>query len=339
MIPLILAALRDLLRPRHDLIIENLALRQQILVLERAVPRPRLNHADKAFWVALSLCWRHWRRPLRLVKPSTVIAWHRKGWRLYWRWKSRAGKGGRPGIPIATIDLIRRMSHDNPLWGAPRIHGELLMLGIKVSEATVAKYMIKRGKPPSQNWQTFIRNHLPDIVAIDFLTVPTVTFETLYVLIFLSLDRRKVIHFNVTDAPSALWTSLQLIQAFPFDTAPRFIIRDRDSIYGAVVAATIRQIGSKQKVIARRSPWQNGFCERMVGTIKRDCLDHMIILNELHLRRVLKDYFKYYHEVRTHLGLSKDAPIPRAIEPPERGPVRSEPMVRGLHHRYFRKAA
>ena len=161
----------------------------------------------------------------------------------------------------------------------------------------------------------------------------------MYVLIFLSLDRRKVIHFNVTDAPSALWTSLQLIQAFPFDTAPRFIIRDRDSIYGAVVTATIKQIGSTQRVISRRSTWQNGYCERMVGTIKRDCLDHMIILNELHLRRVLRDYFKYYHEVRTHLALSKDAPIPREVEPPERGPVRSVPMVRGLHHRYFRKAA
>jgi hypothetical protein len=222
MIHLILASLRDLLRPRHDLILENLALRQQILVLERSGAHPRLRASDKAFWVALSHCWRHWRRPLRLVKPSTVIAWHRKGWRLYWRWKSRPGNGGRPGVPIATIDLIRRISHENPLWGAPRIHGELLMLGIKVSEATIAKYMITRGKPPSQNWQTFIRNHLPDIAAIDFLTIPTVTFGTLYVLIFLSLDRRKVIHFNVTDAPSAYWTSLQLLQAFPFDTAPRF---------------------------------------------------------------------------------------------------------------------
>lgn len=339
MLKLLFAALRDLFRSRHDLVVENLALRQQLLVLERSGARPKIRPADRAFWAVLAGCWRHWRRPLRIVKPATVIAWHRKGWRLYWRWKSRPGKGGRPGTPIEIVDLIRRISYENPLWGAPRIHGELLKLGIVVSEPTVAKYMIRRGKPPSQRWRTFILNHLPDIVAIDFLTVPTVTFRTLYVLIFLSLERRKVIHFNVTDAPSSYWTSLQIIQAFPFETAPRFLIRDRDSIYGADVAATIKSLGTRQKVIARRSPWQNGYCERMVGTIKRECLNHMIILDERHLRRVLRDYFQYYHEARTHLGLDKDAPISREVEPPERGPIHRLAMVRGLHHRYFRKAA
>lgn len=336
---LLLNTLRDLVRPRRDLLLENLALRQQILVLRRTNPKPQFSQLDKAFWVVLCRKWKNWRRPLALVRPQTVIAWHRKGWRLFWRWKSRPKEVGRPRIPYEVIELIKRMSRENPTWGAPRIHGELMKLGYFVCESTVARYMIKRRGRPTQNWKTFIRNHIGETAAIDFLTVPTVMFRNLYVFVILSLNRRRVVHFNVTYNPTAEWTALQIIQAFPFDTAPRFIIRDRDSIYGEIVREAIANVGSKELVIASRSPWQNGYCERVVGTIKRECLNHVIPLGANHARRILKRYFEYYHEARTHLGLEKDSPDGRVIEPPSLGPVKRRPMVGGLHSRYYRRAA
>jgi len=231
------------------------------------------------------------------------------------------------------------MSLENPLWGAPRIHGELIKLGFEVCETTIAKYMVRRPGPPNQTWQTFIRNHMAEIVAIDFFTVPTVTFRTLYVFLILSLDRRRIVHFNVTSNPTADWTSLQLIQAFPFDTAPRYLIRDRDGVYGPKVIDTLDILDIEQIVTAPRSPWQNGYCERVIGTIRRECLDHVIVMGEKHLRRVLKEYLAYYHESRTHLGLDKDAPEPRPVQPPHEGPFISEPVLGGLHHRYYREAA
>jgi hypothetical protein len=199
--------------------------------------------------------------------------------------------------------------------------------------------MARRTGPPSQTWQTFIRNHMPDIVAIDFFTVPSATFRTLYVFLILSLDRRRIIYFNVTRNPTAEWTSLQLIQAFPFDTAPRFLIQDRDSIFGPMVIESLDFLDIEQIVTAPRSPWQNGYCERVIGTIRRECLDHVIVLGEKHLRRVLKEYLAYYHKDRTHLGLGKDAPEPRAVQNQDVGPVASEPVLGGLHHRYYREAA
>lgn len=339
MMTILLNTLRDLLRPRGDLLLENLALRQQILVLQRTNPKPPFNNADRTFWVLLCRWWAGWRRPLRLVQPETVIAWHRKGWRLWWRWKSRPKEAGRPRVPWEVIELIRRISRENPTWGAPRIHGELLMLGYYVSEGTVARYMVKRRGRPTQNWKTFLKNHLAETAAIDFLTVPTVTFRTLYVFVVLSLDRRRIIHFNVTTRPTAEWTALQLFQAFPYDTAPRFLVRDRDGIYGSEVVAALEAMGIEQKVISARSPWQNGYCERVVGTLKRECLNHMIVFNERHARRIIRDYLEYYHGSRTHLGLEKDAPDGRAVEPPELGPVQRRPMVGGLHSRYYRDAA
>ena len=218
--------------------------------------------------------------------------------------------------------LIRRMSAENPLWGAPRIHGELLKLGYDICESTIAKYMVRRPGSPTQTWQTFIRNHMAEIAAIDFFTVPTATFRTLYVFLVLSLDRRRIVHFNVTASPTAAWTSLQLIQAFPFDTAPRYLIRDRDGVYGQTVVDTLGALDIEQIVTAPRSPWQNGYCERVIGTIRRECLDHMIVLGEGHLRRVLKEYLAYYHGSRTHLGLGKDAPESRAIQTRDIGPMR-----------------
>ena len=338
MLYLILNYLRDLLRPRRDLLLENLALRQQINVLRRGNPKPAFRLLDRLFWIVLMRTWEGWRRPLALVQPETVIAWHRKGWRLWWRFKSKPKEPGRPRVPWEVIELIKRISRENPTWGAPRIHGELMKLGYWVSESTVARYMVKRRGRPTQNWKTFLRNHLKETVAIDFLTIPTITFKTLYVFVILSLDRRRIIHVNVTDRPTAEWTALQILQAFPFDTSPRFLIRDRDGIYGDEVVRTLENLGIEEKVISARSPWQNGYCERVVGTLKRECLNHVIIMNQDHLRRILKSYLEYYHESRTHLGLDKDAPDGRQVEPPDHGPVMRRPMVGGLHSRYYRDA-
>lgn len=339
MLYLLLSTLRDLLRPRRDLLLENLALRQQLLVLERSSPPPQFTSADRVFWVLLLRLWEHWRRPLRLVRPQTVIAWHRRIWRFWWWRKSRPGYGGRPRLNWELIELIKRISRENPTWGAPRIHGELLKLGYDVSEATVSRYMLKRRGRPTQNWKTFLRNHTSEIAAIDFLTVPTIMFRTLYVFVVLSLDRRRIVHVNVTYNPTAEWTARQLYQAFPFDSAPKYLIRDRDGIYGNEVRAAIASMGIEEKVISARSPWQNGYCERVVGTLKRECLDHVILFGQRHAKRVLNDYLVYYHGSRTHLGLDKDAPDGREVEPPEVGPVRRVAMVGGLHSRYYREAA
>jgi transposase InsO family protein len=265
--------------------------------------------------------------------------WHKKGFRMYWRWKSRPRWPGRRRISKEVRDLIRTMSRDNPLWGAPRIHGELLKLGISVSQGTVSKYMIRYRKPPSQTWRTFLKNHAKDIVSVDFFTVPTATFRVLYVFVIILNARRHIIHFNVTESPTAVWTGQQMIEAFPWDTTPRYMIRDRDKKFGDEFNQRVSLLDIKQVLIAARSPWQNPYVERMIGSIRRDCLDHTIIFNEKHLRRVLKEYIRYYNEHRTHLGLEKDCPNPREIESAELGPVQSKPMVGGLHHRYFRQAA
>ncbi len=325
-------------KTRQSLVLENTALRHQLDVLQRNAKRPRLKPNDRALWALLSRFLPIWRQHLTIVQPDTVVRWHRAGWQLYWRWKSKPGPG-RPKVTANVRALIRQMSQKNRLWGAPRIHGELLKLGYDICETTIAKYMVRNPGPSAQTWRTFIRNHMPEMVAIDFFTVHTAMFKTLYVFLILSLDRRKIIHFNVTTNPTADWTSLQLIQTFPFDTAPRFLIRDRDGIYGQKVINTLITLGVKQVITSRRSPWQNGYCERVIGSIRRECLDHVVVLNEKHLRRILKEYFSYYHESRTHLGLEKDAPEPRAIQTSEFGPVVSEPVLGGLHHRNYRQAA
>lgn len=263
-------------KSRQALVLENIALRHQIEVLARSSKRPKMNRFDRGFWALLSGLWSDWRRFLFIVQPDTVIRWHRKGFGLYWRWKS--GKPGRPRVPLEIRILIRRMSLENPTWGAPRIHGELLKLGIDLSETTVAKYMVRSRKPPSQSWKTFLRNHLQDTVSIDFFTVPTATFRIIYVFLVFSHSRRTIIHFNVTDSPTAVWTGRQLIQAFPWDTAPKYLLRDRDSIYGAEFRRAVYNLGLKDVVTARKSPWQNPYVERVIGSIRRECLDHIIIL-------------------------------------------------------------
>ena len=334
----LLATARSSLKSQHVLALENLALRQQLAILRRRTKRPQLTKTDRAFWVALSRLWTGWQGTLIVVKPQTVISWHRKGFKLYWTWKSR-NKGGRPRVDVAIRRLIRQMANDNATWGAPRIHGELLKLGFDVSEPTVSRYMPRRRKPPSQTWRTFLRNHSKDLVSIDFFVVPTVTFRLLYVFVVLEHERRRIVQFNVTDGPSARWTGQQIVNAFPYDSAPKYMIRDRDNIYGADFVRKVRAMHIEQVITAPRSPWQNPYCERVIGTIRRDCLDHVIVLGEQHLRRILREYLEYYHGSRTHLSLDKDAPEPRAREAIGDGNVIAIPMVSGLHHRYTRRAA
>jgi transposase InsO family protein len=334
----LLATARSSLRLQRELALENLALRQQLAILKQESKRPKLNKADRAFWVALSRLWPDWQSALILVKPETVIGWHRKGFKLYWSLKSR-NRSGRPPIDVEIRALIRRMARENPTWGAPRIHGELLKLGFELGEATVSRYMPRRRKPPSQSWRAFVRNHTRELVSIDFFVVPTATFRVLYVFLVLEHERRRIVHFNVTGGPSAQWTGQQLVNAFPYDSAPRYVLRDRDKIYGANFLRRVRAMGIEQVLTAPQSPWQNPYCERVIGTIRRDCLDHVIVLGENHLQRILRRYLEYYHGSRTHLALDKDAPEPRKRESIDEGKVVALPMVGGLHHRYTRRAA
>jgi putative transposase len=308
--------LRTFFLPRASLAAENLALRQQLAILQRTVKRPRFRKRDRIFWVWLSKLWSDWRSVLVIVQPETVVRWHHLGFKLYWRWKSRTSRIGRPKIEREIRELIQRMCRENPTWGAPRIHSELHLLGYTVAESTVAEYMPRNRKPPSQTWRTFLDNHVRDIAAIYFFTVPTATFRIMYCFIVLRHDRRWVVHFNVTEHPTARWTAQQIIEAFPYDEAPRFLLRDHDGIYGQDFRERVKHMDIEQVVTAYRCPWQNPYCERIVGSIRRECLDHMIIINEDHLIRILTSYFKYYHRSRTHLSLDRNSPIRREIEPP-----------------------
>jgi putative transposase len=231
------------------------------------------------------------------------------------------------------------MSASNVLWGAPRLHAELLKLGIEVSQATVAKYMLRHRKPPSQTWRTFLENHIKQLVSVDFFVVPTVSFRILYVFLVLAHDRRRIVHFNITEHPTAEWTAAQILQAFPWDKAPRFRLRDRDSIYGAAFRTQTKALEINEVLAAFRSPWQSPYVERLIGSIRRECLDHIVILNETSLRRLLISYLDYYHESRCHLSLGKDSPDGRPVQPPEMGKIIALPKVGGLHHRYERCAA
>jgi transposase InsO family protein len=309
-----------------------------VTVLRRQRPgQLRLFSTDRLLWVWLYRVWPQVLNATVLVKPATVVQWHRKGFRLYWRWRSR--RLGRPKMSTEIRVLIRRMSLANPLWGAPRIHGELLKLGIEVSQATVGRYLPWRPKIPSPTWRSFLHNHLTDIAAIDMFVVATATFRLLYALIVLGHDRRTIIHFDVTQNPTHVWLSRQMTEAFPWDTAPRYLLRDRDASYGPAFRDRVRVMGIKEVVTAPRSPWQNPYVERLIGSIRRECLDHIIIFNEHHLRGVLSSYFQYHHRTRTHLSLDKDCPQPRRIQAPSTGKIIAFPEVGGLHHRYERRAA
>ena len=334
-----LTIVREAFLSRAALHTEILALRQQVAILKRERPRPSLRMVDRLFWVILSRLWPGWCEALVIVKPETVIGWHRKGFRLFWTWKSRGGKPGRPPVSKEVRGLIRRMSRENPLWGAPRIHGELLKLGIEISQAAVSKYLTRHPKPPSQSWRTFLDNHVGCLASIDFFVVPTTTFTLLFVFIVLRHERRRILQVGVTANPTAAWAAQQITEAFPWDAALRYMIRDRDAVYGAAFRTRLKAMGIQDVVTAPRSPWQNPFVERVIGSIRKECLEHVIVFNERHLRRILMSYLAYYHDSRTHLSLKKDTPVPRPIQPGNAGEIIAFPQVGGLHHRYERKAA
>jgi transposase InsO family protein len=313
---------------------EILFLRQQLLVLRRSAPaRLRLRNTDRLIFVWLYRLFPSLLDAALIFKPETLVRWHRGGFRLYWRWRSRR-RAGRPPISTDIRSLVRQISRENPLWGAPRIHGELLKLGIEIAQSSVAKYMERRRGPPSQGWKAFLCNHGPHIAAIDLFVVPTIGFRLLHGLAILNLDRRRLVLTAVTANPTAEWIARQITEAFPWDQSPRYLIRDRDSSYGAVVIERLRAMGIRDRPMAPRSPWQNGHVERLIGSIRRECLDHVVVLGEAHLRRVLKTYAGYYNEVRTHLALGKDAPLRRPVQ--SAGRIVPVPFLGGLHHQYVR---
>jgi putative transposase len=273
---MILVFIRGLIVSRAKLSLELVALNHQLVVLRRTVQRPHIHNDDRLFWIVVSRIWKGWRQALIFVQPETVIKWHRQGFRMYWRWKSRGSNVGRPKLDKEIRDLIHRISDENPLWGVPRIQSELRLLGYEIAESTVAKYRVRNRKPPSQTWKTFLENHAGEIISIDFFTVPTITFRILFCFVVLRHDRRQVVHFNVTSHPTAFWTGQQLVQAFPEDTAPGYLLRDQDRVYGADFIKRVQAMGIKEVRSAPASPWQRALVERLIGSIRRECLDHMM---------------------------------------------------------------
>jgi transposase InsO family protein len=331
---LIFGMVIDLLRSRATLEAEIVVLRQQINVLRRAnAERLPLGSIDRLILGGVCRLFPKLYDALAIVRPATVIRWHRAGFRSYWRWKSRP-RCGRPAVPLEIRRLIRQMSIANPLWGAPRIHGELLKLGIDVGQTSVAKYMMRRRGPPSQGWKTFLRNHADGIVAMDLFVVPTLSFRLLYGLLIMGHGRRQILWFGVTAHPTAEWIANQLTGACGWEQIPRYLIRDRDGAYGGIFLRRLRSIGIRDHPTSPRSPWQNAYAERLIGSIRRECIDHVVVFGERHLRHVLLSYMKYYNEARTHLSLNKDAPASRTAE--TAGRILCRPILGGLHNQYTR---
>jgi transposase InsO family protein len=323
----------DLFKSRRRLEAENLFLRHQLsIALRRASPRLRLRGSDRALLVWMTRLWPSLLGAAQVVQPETILRWHRAGFTAFWRWKSRK-RAGRPKIDRELRDLIRRMSKKNPRWGASRIHGELLMLGFEVAQSTVSKYMVQGGSP-SQGWKAFLRNHAPAIVAIDLFVVPTLTFERLFAFLVLGHGRRQLLWFEVTRHPTAEWLARQITEAFPWASAPAYLVRDNDRVYGNVFRSRVRAMGIRDRPISPGSPWQNPYVERLIGTVRRECLDRVLVFGEAHLRRILSSYAAYYNEVRTHLALGKDAPLGRAVQ--RTGVIVAIPILSGLHHHYVR---
>src|SRR6058998_625996 len=291
----------------RQLALENLALHQQLAVYKRTMTRPRLCRTDRFFWVGLARVWAGWRQPLVIVTPDTVLRWQRHRFREDWTRLSGRPAVGRPPVNAQIKALVTQMAVANPLWGAPRIHGELLKLGIDVAERTVSRLLPRPRRSPSQTWRTFLANHVRDLVSLDFFTVPTARLRALFVLVVLVHHRRRVVHFNVTEHPTAHWTAQQIVDAFSDDSAPAYLLRDRDSVYGHVFRQRVKGMGIGEVLTAPHSPWQNPCAERLIGSLRRECLNHVLVLGERHLRRTLARYFAYYHRARTHLSLDKDA--------------------------------
>jgi putative transposase len=333
------AFVASLFQSRWAMPLKILALQHQLAVYKQTVSRPKLQPSDRLLWAWLSRLWPGWQQALAFVQPRTVLMWQKKRFRDYWRGLSQQSQPGRPAISEEVRALIRDMWQSNPTWGSPRIVGELRKLGITVAKSTVEKYRPRVRKPSSPTWKTFLNTHVHDLVACDFFLVPTATCRVLFVFIMLAHERRRIVHFNITEHPTAQWTTQQIVEAFPWETAPRSLLRDRDAIYSVAFQHRIKHMGIEAVKTAPCSPWQNPYCERLVGSIRRDVLDHIIVLNDRHLRRVLTAYIAYYHRFRTHLSLEMDCPQPRTVEPPEGGKVRALPEVGGLQHHDERQAA
>jgi transposase InsO family protein len=311
---LIWSAVIGLFRSRAALQAEILFFRHQLNVLGRRSPkRVALSNIGRLVFAGLYCLAPQVLYALKILKPETVIRWHRAGFRAYWRWKSRA-RGGRPRTQPDIRQLIRDMSIANPLWGAPRIHGELLKLGIDVGQTTVAKYMAKHRRRPSQGWRTFLHNHADGITSMDLFVVPTISFRLLYGLLILQYGRRQILWLGVTAHPTAEWIARQLTEAYGWTAAPQAIVRVRDAVYGDIFIRRLQAMGIRDRPTAARSPWQNGYAERLFGSIRRDCLDYVVVFGDRHLRHLLESYRRYYNEARTHLALGKDAPVSRAVQ-------------------------
>ena len=335
-----LAYVRAFFMALHSLAMETAALRQQLAVYKRKQPRPKLNQFDRLFWIVVRRVWNNWSEALVLVKPDTVISWHRAGYRLFRRWRSRPHRVGRPKVAEEARRLIRRMKRENPRWGAPRIHGELLRVGFDISEPTVSRYLQQLKRIPDENkasqWHAFLNNHREVIAAFDFFTVPNLYFRTLYCFFVIEHARRCVLHFNVTFHPTSDWIVQQLRDAFPLPCPYRYVLFDHDSKFGSEVLQFLNSSALTPMRTSIRSPWQNGVAERWVGSARRELLDHVIPLNEFHLRRLGREYLAYYHQDRTHIGLNKNTPAERVVESRSalQSRIVSTSRVGGLHHRY-----
>jgi len=335
------SVLISLCKTNSELAVENIALRQQLAIYKEKHKRPVINDVDRLFWVMLSQTWDRWKESLIFVQPETVIRWHRKGFKHYWKMKSRTGGTGRPGTDIEIRELIRKMAAENPTWGAPRIHGELLKLGFEISEKTVSRNMPKRkpDKDKIEKWKTFLRNHRSEIAAMDFFTIPTFTFQVLYGFFIIEHGSRRILHCNVTLHPTSDWVLQQLRDAFIPENMPRYMIFDRDSKFSEKVLALLKGFNISPVRISYRSPWQNGVAERWVGSCRRELLDHIIPLSEKHLRKLLRDYVEYYNRDRTHYGLEKETPIPRPVQmrSSSEAELISTSRLEGIHHYYHWK--
>jgi len=332
---LLVLLLRAAFLGRQALVLENLALRQQVAVLKRKVPSPRTTPADRRFWVALRALHDGWRDCLHFVRPSTVVRWHRQGFRWHWGLPIRGHKQGRPTIGWKLFHLIRRLQQENPTWGAPRITSELRLLGHEVGQSTVSRYM-KRVRDPrrSQTWTTFLKNHAKTIAACDFFTVPTVTWRNLFVLVVLSHDRRLIRHIAVTDRPTGEWTARQIALAFAEGPRPQYLVHDRDPLFRAAFRRQLQALAIEDTRTAPRQPWQNGKCERVISTLRRECTDHLIPFNAGQLQACLREYVAYYNSARPHLRLERNAPVPRTRERHPAVELHATPVLGGLHHIY-----
>jgi putative transposase len=328
-----------LFRSRTSLSLEHLALRHQLAVYQRSVPRPRLRATARLFWAWVSRLWAGWQSALVFVQPRTVMAWQRRRFRDDWRQLSRQGTPGCTRLAKERRALIRTMWQANPSWGAPRLVGELRKLGLNVANSTVETYRLRPERPSSLAWKTFVNNHVQDLGALDCLVVPTVRHTGLFVLVILAHHRRRVVHCNVTEHPTAQWTAQQMVEAFPWETAPRYLLRDRDRIDGVLCRQRLQNMGMKEVVIAPRHPWQNPYVEGLIGSLRRACLDHVIVRHERHWRRLLTDYVHSYHRWRTHQALDMDCPVPRPVQRPGDGAIRDVSEGGGVPHHDERRAA